>query len=128
MNPSSTLSSMRVLLVESNEWVRDSLSLAFEKTGCAAKAVDSAEKAIVALGKEHFDIVISDFRLPEYDGLAFFKLKDTFPQHCLKVLISTAVSKDMITKSKAAGVHKVIEKPFAFKKLIGTLNVLIDQR
>jgi DNA-binding NtrC family response regulator len=128
MNPSSTLSSMKILLVESNEWVRDSLSLAFEKTGCTTKAVDFAEKAIKALRKEHFDIIISDFRLPEYDGLAFFNLTNIFPQDCLKVLISTGVSKDMINESKAAGVHEVIEKPFAFKKLIDTLNVLIDQR
>ena len=115
MNPSSTLTSMRILLVESNESVRDSLGLAFEHTGCNMKSVDSAEKAIKAFRTEHFDIVISDFRLPEYDGLAFFKLINAFPQHCLKVLISTVISKDMIAKSKAAGVHKVIEKTFTFK-------------
>ena len=128
MNPSSTLRSMRILLVECDESVRDSLDLAFKHAGCNTKSADSAEKAVKALGKERFDIVISDFRLPEHDGLAFFKLKDTFPQHCLKILISHVINKDMITKSKAAGVHKVIEKPFAFKKLIDTLNVLIDHR
>ena len=128
MNPSSTLKSMMILLVENNESVRDSMGMAFEQASCNIKSVDSAEKAVKALRKERYDIVISDFRLLEYDGLAFFNLKDTFPQHCLKVLMSTYISKDMFTKSKTAGVHKVIEKPFAFKKLIESLNALLDQR
>ncbi len=122
MKINRTLESLRILLVECNEWVRDSLSFAFERTGCDIIAVDSVGKAVKAIRKEQFDIIVCDFNLPEYSGLDFFKLKDTFEKTCMKILISTEVTKNMINESKAGGVHEVIEKPFEFKKILQAIK------
>ena len=51
------------LLVDDDGLIRDSLSMAFLSRGCDLKAVESAEKGIEVLKNEHFDIIISDFKL-----------------------------------------------------------------
>jgi len=52
------------LLVDDDELIRDSLTMAFKTKGCFLRAAENAEEGLTALQEERFDIIISDFGLP----------------------------------------------------------------
>lgn len=61
----------RVLLVEDAVQVRDALARLLSGWGLAVSLASNAEQALTAMDREHFDAVLSDWRLPGTpDGLA----------------------------------------------------------
>ena len=68
------LKKIKTLLVDDDEFIRDSLKIAFKAKGCALQVAESAEEGLEAVREESFDIIISDFRLPCMNGLEFLKL------------------------------------------------------
>jgi two-component system response regulator HydG len=71
MNPFENLKKKKTLLVDDDELIRDSLSIAFKKKGFLLQTAETAEEGLQALKREAFDIIISDFKLPRMNGLEF---------------------------------------------------------
>ena len=46
----------QILLVDDDEWIRDSLSLYFESEGCRLLTLETAEEAIKALKNNFYNI------------------------------------------------------------------------
>ena len=59
MNIFSTLQGMKILLVDDDEWIRDSVCLLFEAEGCDLLALETAEEGLKALSQQNYDIIIS---------------------------------------------------------------------
>src|SRR5512138_3152663 len=49
-----------ILLVEDDQWTRDSLSLFFQIEGCRLRAASNAAEAIAALSESRFDLIICE--------------------------------------------------------------------
>ena len=131
MDPHSafdTLKSLRILLVDDDELIRDSLSLAFKNRGCHLLAHESAEEALQTLRTEHFDIIISDFKLPGIDGLKFFKSAAATSPDSINILITAYREKGIVAEAFRSGVHDFIEKPFSPRKLISAVHHLTTNR
>ena len=73
MNLFATLKEKRLLLIDDDEWIRDSLSLFFELQGCSLVALETAEEGLKELSRRSYDIIIADYKLPGMNGLEFFK-------------------------------------------------------
>ena len=86
--PFNELKDIRILLVDDDELIRDSLSMAFKNRYCAFIACESAEEALQVLGSDGFDIIISDFKLPGMDGLAFLKSAARIFPGSVRILIT----------------------------------------
>ncbi|MHC4457963.1 MAG: response regulator [Planctomycetota bacterium] len=119
---------MKILLVDDDELVRNSLSLAFKNKGCFLQTTETAEEGLQALENETFDIVISDFKLLRTDGLEFFKQATVFQPDTVNVLISTYQHEGVTSRASEAGVHAFIEKPFSLEYLTKSLGLLIEKR
>lgn len=100
----------RVLLVEDNAAVRDALLLMLTKWGLSTQAVRTGEEASAALTDQHFDVVLSDWRLPgEQDGLAVLhEARARLPDLRLGLLIT---GEDMQMLPKAGQDFLVLRKP-----------------
>ena len=131
MNLSSSfndLKDLRILLVDDDELIRDSLSLAFKNRGCHLSAHESAEEALKLLRSEQFDIIISDFKLPGIDGLTFLKSVARSAPQAISILITAYRENEIVSEALRNGVHDFIEKPFSPRKLISTVHHLTAQR
>jgi DNA-binding NtrC family response regulator len=126
MDPFCKLRKVKTLLVDNDELVRDSMNLVFKLNGCFLQPVETAEEGLKALENEHFDIIISDFELPEMNGLEFLKLMDTAHPNSLKILISACIDDNTELEALANGAHKFIEKPFSVKTLVESLGFLLE--
>jgi DNA-binding NtrC family response regulator len=119
---------MKILLIDDDEWIRDSLGLYFEDEGCQLLALETAEEGIEALKKEDYDIIVTDYRLPGMDGLEFLKrIQETQP-NALKVLITAYRNKEVVSEAVKMGINDFIDKPFTAKTIEDSLSRLLQER
>jgi len=128
MNSFKKLKNKKTLLVDDDGLIRDSLSMAFLGRGCSIRTVESAEEGIEVLKHEHFDIIVSDFKLPGMNGMEFFKKTRNSREERVNVLISGNVNEDELEGKEALGIHKFLEKPFTVMALADTLAGLVENR
>lgn len=122
------LEKMRTLLIDDDEIIRDSFSMAFKTKGCCLLAVEIAESGLKALQGNSIDIVISDYRLPGINGLEFFtRIKESHPD-LIKILITAYDDNGMSMQASELGVHHVIEKPFSIEAIIGSLGFFLKEK
>ena len=126
MNPFKNLKNMRTLLVDDDELIRDSLSIAFKNKGCLLQTAETAEEGLQALKEKSFDIILSDFKLPGIDGIEFLKLATAYHPNSVKILITAYGDEDTVSEALGAGAQDFIEKPFSIRMLVDSLNRLIQ--
>jgi DNA-binding NtrC family response regulator len=122
------LKEMRILLIDDDEWIRDSLTLFFESEGCYLLALETAEEGIDALKKQAYDIIIADYRLPGMDGLEFFRQIEKSHPDVMKILITAYRSEEVVSEADRMGIHDFINKPFSSKTIEDSLSRLIETR
>jgi len=121
------LKNMKILLIDDDEWIRDSMSLFFESEGCNLKALESAGEGLKTLENKNYDIIIADYRLPDIDGLEFFKRIQESHPNAFKILITAYGSKELLSKAREMGIHDFIEKPFTSETIEESFRNLPDQ-
>jgi two-component system, NtrC family, C4-dicarboxylate transport response regulator DctD len=120
------LRNKNILLVDDDEWIRDSMGVFFDSEGCFFNAVESAEAGIDALREKEYDIIIADYRLPGMDGLVFFDRIRRSPVAPLKILITAHGDQMLAEKAFAAGVNDYIAKPFQMQDIERSLTRLMN--
>ena len=128
MNPFDELKNVKTLLVDDDEFIRNSLELAFKTKGCALQVADSAEAGLQAIKDEQFDIIISDLRLPGINGLEFLKLASVAQPQAIRFLITAYRDDHIFFEAVRLGVNEFIEKPFAVKMLINLLALALKRK
>ena len=117
---------MKMLLVDDDEWIRDSLSLFCMSEGFYLMAVETAEEGIKALKKQDYDIIISDYKLPGMDGLEFLKWTLGHSPNVSKILITDYKNEFLVSEAMKIGVIDIIEKPFTYDMIKSSFLHLID--
>jgi DNA-binding NtrC family response regulator len=122
------LRNMTILLIDDDEWIRDSLSIFFESEGCHILALETAEEGLSALESRNFDLLIVDYKLPGMDGLEL--LKRIQHEHCnaIKILITAYRNDRIVTEAKKLNIQGFIQKPFTSETLMASLTFLIEVR
>jgi DNA-binding response OmpR family regulator len=122
------LHDMKILLIEDDEWVRDSLRLFFESENCLIVALETAEEGLQALANQDFDIILIDYRLPGLDGLEFLRLIQKTHSAAMKILITAYGSEELVAEARKLGINDYIPKPFTSEAIEASLNRLIQSR
>jgi PAS domain S-box-containing protein len=63
-----------ILYVDDERPLLDIGKFFLEKSGFVVKTADSAIKALELLKTTHFDVIVSDYKMPEMDGIEFLKI------------------------------------------------------
>jgi len=103
-----------VLIVDDEEMVLTSLSayLTLETT-YEVVTFTSAERALQHLEKHDVGVIISDFLMPEMDGIAFLaKAKDLRPDAPRIILTGYADKENAIKAINQVGLYQYVEKPW----------------
>ncbi len=101
----------RVLLVDDDDQIRRSLlDMLNERYDC--REVDSAEEALLVLGKESFDLVISDINMTGMSGLELVPHVQAIATDCIVMMISGQNHIETAIEALRAGAFDYILKPF----------------
>ena len=121
---------MRFLVVDDFSTMRRIVRNLLKELGYAN--VDEAEDGVMALAKlrsESFDLVVSDWNMPNMDGLAMLQAIRADPIMAkLPVLMVTAeAKKENIIAAAQAGANGYVVKPFTAATLDEKLNKIFEK-
>jgi DNA-binding NtrC family response regulator len=117
-----TAKKQKVLLVEDEAIVRDSLRDWLTEDGYDVECVDSGEDALKRIKQEEFGVIVLDLRLPGIDGLQVFEHAKELKPETKGVIITAYPSRDTLDKARKLGLVDYLVKPFKIsdlEKLIG---------
>ncbi|HUP05486.1 MAG TPA: sigma-54 dependent transcriptional regulator [Bryobacteraceae bacterium] len=101
----------RILIVDDELVVRDSLGKWFTSEGYAARPVASAREALEIIQKDEFDIALLDIKMPGMDGMELqSRLKEADPE-LMVVMMTGYASVDTAVQALKHGAYDYITKP-----------------
>ncbi|HUH01400.1 MAG TPA: sigma-54 dependent transcriptional regulator [Kofleriaceae bacterium] len=107
----------RVLFVDDEEDARDLVGLALRQRGFSVHTADSAEAALELLEHHEFDVVLTDVRLGEMDGIALCE-EIAQRDESLPVIVVTAFGQiDLAVAAIRASADDFVTKPFRLEQL-----------
>ncbi len=104
--------SIRVLIVDDEESVRDSLYNWFIEDGYAVGTAKDAYEALEQLEKQRWDIILLDIKMPGMDGLELQKRIQKIDKDIIIIIMTAYASVDTAVQSLKDGAYDYIVKPF----------------
>jgi DNA-binding NtrC family response regulator len=113
-NSNSNGSTPTILLVDDEEMVLNSIKSFFAiETDYKLATYTSPVKALEDVERSHFDLVISDYLMPDMDGITFLaKVKEKRPLVPRILLTGYADKENAIKAINNVGLYQYIEKPW----------------
>ncbi len=106
-----------ILVVDDELLIRDLLYDFFSGQGWDIAVAENGEKALEVLKVRKVDLVLSDIKMPEMDGLTLTsRVKDAYP-HIPVVLMTGYPSVDTAVTALRSKVEDYIVKPFNINQL-----------
>jgi DNA-binding NtrC family response regulator len=106
------MASERILVVDDEDGMRRLLSRVLTREGYETSAVGSGAEALRLVASERFDLVVTDIKMPEMDGLLLLaELKEYEPS--LPIIVITAYGTiENAVQALRSGAYDYIAKPF----------------
>jgi len=107
-----------VLIVDDEQEIRDSLSEVLTDEDYLTYTAENGEVALSMLEEQHFDIIISDIKMPKLDGVTLLrKVKEQAPDTFV-ILITSYGSTETAIEAMRHGAIDYVLKPLDFDELI----------
>lgn len=126
--PLKAIPAQRILIVDDEVELAQTLGDILSPDGHAIKMVHNGRDALTLLGKEEFDVIISDLRMPVLDGPGLYRgIEKSFPRYLSRIIFVTG---DTLSTTISAFLHEyaleVIEKPYTPADVRKAISDLID--
>ncbi|MDA9101155.1 response regulator [Omnitrophica bacterium] len=125
-------SKSRILAIDDDILVRESLKILFKRAGYETTVVASGKEALAVIEKAPFDLIVTDIRMPEMNGIETLKelrirrKKMKLPD-LPEIVITGYEDEGAYQEAKAMGVKAFIHKPFEWETFISTIQKYLEQ-
>ncbi|MBI5057235.1 MAG: response regulator [Nitrospirae bacterium] len=107
----------RLIIVEDEETLCESLKRVLTREGYTVDAVNSAEDAFNMLEEKEYDLIITDIILPGLNGIKLIKrIKEKNPEQTVVVMTAYA-SLETAEEALSAGAYDYIVKPVMHEEI-----------
>jgi DNA-binding NtrC family response regulator len=107
----------KILIVEDEPVVRNLLLSIFTRHKCSVTCATTLAEATVCVGRESFDLMMLDIRLPDGDGQRFLEQVATLPERPLVVMVTGYGTIESAVACMRAGAFDCALKPCAPSQL-----------
>ena len=116
--------SRTVLTVDDSKTMRDMVAFTLKQAGFEVKMAEDGNDALVVLGDEAVDCIVTDLNMPGMDGLQLIRELRAHPVHRVTPILMLTTESDEAKKQEGrdAGATGWLVKPFNPDKLIHTIN------
>jgi len=117
-----------VLVIDDEEVIRDVLNLYLSDEGHAVDSTESAIKALEMIKRKNYDMIFSDVRMPDMNGLKFLeKLNEINEPLAQKVVFITGDSMSLDSIGNGNGFKNLIlTKPFTINDVKGVFQKVVS--
>jgi DNA-binding NtrC family response regulator len=117
-----------ILVVDDEQIMRDSLSAWLTEDGFDVISFDSGKKAVEAIQKTQFDVVLVDLKMPDYDGIEVLRHTKMHQPQTSVIIITAYATVDSAIEAMKAGANDYITKPFNPEEVSLIIHNLISHQ
>lgn len=118
----------RILLVDDEPIVRDSLSAWLEEEGFAVWAAESGEQALELFEQARPDVAVLDIKMPGMDGLTLLKRLRELDDRLPVVMMTAHATVESAVRSMRDGAYDYVMKPFPPEKLTNLIRHIVTHQ
>ncbi len=126
--PRASATTARVLIVDDERDLAESCAFFLERSGHRATVVSSGEDALAELGRERFDLVVSDIRMPRMSGLSLLEAIRSADPHLEVILMTGFPEVEAAVRAIKLGAFDYIQKPFDESQLMERVEKALAHR
>jgi len=119
---------LRVLVVDDEEIIRDVLETLLEREGYDVTAVESASEALSAFEADPYDLVLLDLMLPDRPGLEVLREVRRRDPDAVVVIVTAYSSIEGAIEAMREGAFHYIPKPFQNQEVLLTVEKGAERR
>lgn len=118
---------MKVLLIDDEPEILECFSAALALKGFTSKQFCNPKEAIDTYKREKFDVVITDLKMPEMNGIEVTEaIKAHDPNAC--VILITGYANDYEAKIEhSEGIYAILQKPIDLRGLLDILYKIEEE-
>ncbi len=117
----------KILVVDDEPIVGERLKAFIEKDGHQVETYSDPTEALQRLEAEDFDIVISDIRMGEIDGIQVMETVFKKSRNVLVIMITGYATLELARESLTKGAFDFIAKPFKLKEIRKTIQKAVER-
>jgi len=117
----------RVLVIDDEQVVRDVLNDFLTSENFTVNSVDSAESALQELASKHYDIVLSDMKMPGMNGIELLRTIKDQKLDTMVIIMTGFGTVDTAVEAIKLGAFDYIMKPFKVDELLQVIRRAMAQ-
>lgn len=118
----------RILIVDDERNIRHNLGAFFESLGHEVAEAESAERALAAAAATAFDVVLTDYRMAEMNGLELLRETKRRAPDIPVVLMTAYATVDNAVAAMKAGAYDYLTKPFSLDQVQHVVDRALEVR
>jgi two-component system response regulator PilR (NtrC family) len=115
-----------ILVVDDDKGMREFLDIMLTREGYDVTCAPNATDALNRCKKHHFDLIITDLRMPKIDGLDFLAMVKDISPESLVILITAYASGETAVRAMKEGAYDYIEKDFNIEEFTATVRNALE--
>ncbi len=115
---------MKVLVVDDEKIKLITLRDDLREANYDTIAVEAPAIGLQLVQNEHFDVLVTDLRLPKMHGIEFLKRVQKEQPHIIVIVMTAYASVETAVEAMKFGAYNYIKKPFSSEELIQMLDKL----
>jgi two-component system response regulator PilR (NtrC family) len=120
--------SKRIIIVEDEETLRNTLASVLEEEGYEVSKKNDAASAVEAIREENFDLVITDLKMPGMDGINLLQKVMKMSPQTFVILMTAYGTVETAVEAMQKGAYDYIMKPFLFDDVLNKLKRLFQYK
>ena len=121
-----------ILLIDDDKLILMTLKRLLTREGYKVITVQSGAAALIKIEENDFDLIISDIKMPDMDGVETIKkIRENLAKKGRKsipeVFITAYAKEDIYNKALSLKAGGYLEKPFDIKTLLQTAKQVIEE-
>ena len=103
-----------ILLLDDESWITEPFGELFSDYGYNVDVFNSSHEALnkIKENKNHYDVVVTDFQMPQMNGLEFAKKLKSINDRIAIIICSGDLSSIPKEKAEKLNLHAMVQKPF----------------
>jgi len=107
----------KILVVEDEQTLREGIVTAFNERGWHVTSAADGAQATRLLEDEVFDVLVTDYKMPELSGMEVLKRCKQLNESTTVVMMTAFGTVESAVEAMRAGVHDYVLKPFGLEEL-----------
>ncbi len=118
----------RILIVDDEQSMRELLSIMLRKEGFDVVAAANGESAIKAIQSDIYDLVITDIRMPQINGIELLRTVKEVSPETVVIVITAFASTETAVDAMKLGAYDYITKPFKNEEIKLVIHKALEKR